>query len=405
MLYQMNEVKNFASAPMRVMADVIHELYSNPMLPVSHTHFGRSVAAKAEIVSRALRHYARPDFRLDTTMIDGKEVAVEEEFVLSLRFCNLLHFKRDTDRKDPKVLICAPLSGHYATLLRGTVEDLLPNHDVYITDWRNARNIPLAGGEFTLDTYIDYVTNFMEMLGPDVHCLAVCQPGVPVMAAVALMAEDKIHCKPRSMILMGGPMDTRVSPTEVNKLAEQRPIEWFEKNMISTVPAFYPGFMRKVYPGFMQLGSFISMNLDRHKDAQKDMYKHLIEGDGDSAAAHREFYDEYLAVMDLPAEFYLQTVATVFQRHDLPKGEMMSEGRLVNTKAIDQTALMTIEGARDDITGQGQTHAAHDFCPNIPEEKRVKYTQPKVGHYGVFNGKRYREEIVPRIHKFIRDNA
>jgi len=243
------------------------------------------------------------------------------------------------------------------------------------------------------------------MLGPDVHVVAVCQPGVPVMAAVALMAEDKMDCQPRSMTLMGGPMDTRVSPTEVNQLAEKRPADWFEKNMIATVPIYYPGFMRRVYPGFMQLGSFITMNLDRHVNAHKDMFNHLVEGDGDSAAAHREFYDEYLSVMDLPAEFYLQTVATVFQRHDLPKGEMKCHDRLVNTNAIEETALLTVEGEKDDITGQGQTHAAHDFCKNIPDERRMKYTQPNVGHYGVFHGRRWREEIVPRISKFIRDNA
>ena len=405
MLYQIHEFKNFASAPLRVFSDAMQEIYRHPFMPVSYTKFGRQVAAGAEVMSRMVRHYARPEFGLPKTIVDGKEVAVEEEFVLARRFCNLLHFKRDTDREDPKVLIFAPLSGHFATLLRGTVEDLLPDHDVYITDWRNARNIPMAAGEFTLDTYVDYVTNFCEMLGPDVHILAVCQPGVPVMAALSLMAEDDSPHQPRTMTLMGSPMDTRVSPTEVNQLAEKRPIDWFEKNMIATVPIYYPGFMRRVYPGFMQLGSFISMNLDRHVNAHKDMFQHLIEGDGDSATAHREFYDEYLAVMDLPAEFYLQTVATVFQRHDLPKGEMKVHDRLVKPEAIKQTGLMTGEGARDDITGQGQTHAAHDFCTSIPKSKKVVFTEPHVGHYGVFHGRRWREEIVPRFSKFVRDNA
>jgi len=405
MLYHLHEFKNAMAHPMRMMSEAAMEIFRHPFMPVSYTHYGRSMAASAELVNRALKHYAKPEFGLHTTFVDGLEVAVEEEIVLSHRFCNLLHFKRDTERNDPKVLIVAPLSGHYATLLRGTVQELLPEHDVYITDWLNARNVPAAAGPFGLDGYIDYVINFMEMLGPDVHVLAVCQPGVPVMAAVALMAEDNRRRQPRTMTLMGGPMDTRVSPTEVNLYAKKNDIHWFEKNVTATVPYYYPGFMRRVYPGFMQLGGFISMNLDRHVDAHKKMFQHLIEGDGDSAAAHREFYDEYLAVMDLPAEFYLETVKTVFMDHALPKGEMISHGRKVNTHAIKTTALMTVEGERDDITGTGQTHAAHDFCPNIPDNKRIKYTQEGVGHYGIFNGRRWRDEIVPTLSKFIRDNA
>ena len=293
------------------------------------------------------------------------------------------------------------MSGHYPTLLRGTVETFLPNHDVYITEWVDARMVPLADGRFDLDTYIDYIISILHLLGDDVHVIAVCQPSVPVLAAVALMEADNDPDVPRSMVLMGGPIDTRINPNEVNKLAERRGLNWFRNHVIAKVPFPHPGFMRDVYPGFLQLHGFMSMNLDRHIEAHHNLFLHLVKGDGDSAQKHREFYDEYLAVMDLAAEFYLQTVDTVFIRHALPKGEMTHRGRRVDPAAIRRVALMTVEGENDDISSVGQTEAAHALCVDIPEDNKVHYLQPAVGHYGVFNGSRFRAEIAPRIADFV----
>jgi poly(3-hydroxybutyrate) depolymerase len=293
------------------------------------------------------------------------------------------------------------MSGHYATLLRGTVEAFLPNHDVYVTDWVDARMVPLTEGSFDLDDYIDYVISILHALGGDTHVVAVCQPSVPVLAAVALMEADGDPYVPTSMVLMGGPIDTRVNPTKVNDVAEKRGIDWFRTHVITKVPFPNPGFMRDVYPGFLQLNGFVSMNLDRHIEAHKQLFLHLVRGDGDSAQKHKEFYDEYLAVMDLDAEFYLQTVETVFVRHALPKGQMTHRGRPVDPGRIKRTALLTIEGEFDDISGVGQTEAAHRLCANIPPDRRVHYLQPGVGHYGVFNGSRFRSEIVPRISDFV----
>jgi poly(3-hydroxybutyrate) depolymerase len=301
----------------------------------------------------------------------------------------------------PKLLIVAPMSGHYATLLRGTVEAFLPGHEVYITDWVDARQAPLTSGSFDLDDYVDYVMEMVRFIGQDVHVLAVCQPSVPVIAAVARMEALGDEAAPRSMILMGGPIDTRKSPTAVNKLAEERGTNWFRRNCIVKVPFPHPGMGRDVYPGFLQLSGFMAMNFDRHLTAHSDMFKHLVEGDGDSAEKHREFYDEYLAVMDLTAEFYLQTVDTVFVKHALPKGEMTHRGAPVDLTAIRRTALMTVEGEKDDISGLGQTRAAHDLCVNIPADRKVEHMQKSVGHYGVFNGSRFRAEIAPRIAGFI----
>jgi poly(3-hydroxybutyrate) depolymerase len=296
------------------------------------------------------------------------------------------------------------MSGHYATLLRGTVEAFLPNHDVYITDWIDARMVPLADGRFDLDDYIDYIISILHFLGGDCHVIAVCQPSVPVLAATALMEANGDNYAPRSIVLMGGPIDTRHSPTVVNTLAEQRGLDWFRRNVISKVPFPYLGVARDVYPGFLQLHGFVSMNLDRHLDAHRDLFYHLVEGDGDSAQKHREFYDEYLAVMDLTAEYYLQTVETVFVRHALPKGEMTHRGRPINPSEIRNAALLTIEGEHDDISGLGQTEAAHRLCVNIPPERRAHYLQLGVGHYGVFNGSRFRAEVAPRIADFMLSN-
>jgi poly(3-hydroxybutyrate) depolymerase len=299
----------------------------------------------------------------------------------------------------------APMSGHYATLLRGTVESFLPNHEVYITDWADARMVPMALGRFDLDDYIDYVIEILHVLGGNIHVVGVCQPSVPVIAATAVMEAARDPFIPLSMTLMGGPIDTRSSPTAVNKLAEQRGIEWFRNHVITRVPFPHPGFMRDVYPGFLQLNGFVSMNLDRHIDAHKNLFRHLVEGDGDSVQKHREFYDEYLAVMDLSAEYYLQTVDTVFVRHALPKGQMTHRGNAVDLKAIERVALMTVEGEKDDISGLGQTRAAHELCSSLAADKKVHYEQKGVGHYGVFNGSRFRAEIMPRVSDFMRSSG
>ena len=402
MFYKLYEMNHAALQPWRAVADATRLLYKHPLNPMSRTPFGRSMAAGAELFERMTRVYGKPGFGLVTTPIDGQAIAVTEKTVWSRPFCNLVHFERAAPRKgDPKLLIVAPMSGHYATLLRGTVEALLPEAEVYITDWQDARTVPVSGRHCDLDDYIDYVIDMLHVLGPDTHVMAVCQPSVPVLAAVAVMERRGDICAPSSMTLMGGPIDTRINPTAVNKLAEDKGIDWFRSNVIMQVPWPHPGFMRDVYPGFLQLSGFMSMNLDRHIVAHREFFLHLVKNDGDSAEKHREFYDEYLAVMDLTAEFYLQTVDTVFVRHALPKGEMTHRGEPVDLKAIRNVALLTVEGENDDISGLGQTEAAQHLCVNIPDAMRLHYMQPDVGHYGVFNGSRYRAEIAPRITAFM----
>jgi poly(3-hydroxybutyrate) depolymerase len=404
MFYQLYEMNHAAVQPFRAYADAVKLFYTNPLNPLSHTHWGRSVAAAAELFERTTRRYGKPRFDLVETVVDWKTVPVTEKIVWSRPFCNLIRFERAAParrRPDPKLLIVAPMSGHYATLLRGTVEAMMPYADVYITDWTDARMVPVSEGSFDLDDYIDYVVDMLHALGPDTHVMAVCQPSVPVLAAAALMEARGDRFAPATMTLMGGPIDTRCNPTAVNVLAEQKGVDWFRENAIMQVPWPVPGFGRDVYPGFLQLSGFMSMNLDRHITAHKDFFMHLVKNDGDSAEKHRDFYDEYLAVMDLTAEFYLQTVETVFVRHALPKGEMTHRGVPVDPTAIRSVALLTIEGENDDISGIGQTKAAHDLCVNIPADMRAHYMQPAVGHYGVFNGSRFRAEIVPRIVDFI----
>ena len=407
-MYQLYELNHAALQPLRACADVVRLAYSNPLNPLSHTALGRSIAASAELFERTTRRYGKPDFGLKETTVDWNKVAVTEEVVWRRAFCDLIHFRRDLPEKrkaDPKVLLVAPMSGHYATLLRGTVEALLPHCDVYITDWTDARMVPLAAGEFDLDDYIDYVIAMLHALGPDVHVVGVCQPSVPVLAAVALMEARGDRLVPATMTLMGGPIDTRRNPTAVNELAQTKDLRWFQDNVIMQVPWPNPGFMRNVYPGFLQLSGFMAMNLDRHITAHKDFFTQLVKNDGDSAVKHREFYDEYLAVMDLTAEFYLQTVDTVFIRHALPKGEMTHRGEPVDLSAVRNVALFTVEGENDDISGLGQTKAAQDLCVNIPPELRAHYMQPSVGHYGVFNGSRFRAEIVPRMVDFMHSHG
>jgi poly(3-hydroxybutyrate) depolymerase len=339
-------------------------------------------------------------------VVGKSRVAVREEVVWQRPFCKLAHFRRDVSPMraagDPRVLLVAPMSGHFATLLRGTVETLLPDHEVYVTDWLDARHVRLSHGAFDLDDYIDYMADIFRLFAGDVHVVAVCQPSVPVLAAVALMEEDGDPCVPRSMTLMGGPIDTRISPTVVNRLAEKRGTDWFRRNVVTTVPWPHAGRGREVYPGFLQLTGFMTMNLDRHIKAHKDLFLHLVRGDGDSAEKHREFYDEYLAVMDLAAEFYLQTVDTVFVRHSLPRGTMVSRGRRVDPGVIRRVPLMTVEGENDDITGLGQCAAAHALCPSLKSTQRIHHMQEGVGHYGIFNGSRFRAEIAPRLMNFFR---
>ncbi|MCA1970239.1 MAG: polyhydroxyalkanoate depolymerase [Rhizobium sp.] len=403
MFYQLYEMNHAAMAPFRATADAMRLAYRHPFNPLSHTVVGRTLAAGFEVFERVTRRYGKPEFGLLTTTVNGQTVTVSEEIVWQKPFCNLIHFRRDLPagaEPGPRILIVAPMSGHYATLLRGTVEALMQGADVYITDWIDARMVPVTDGGFDLDDYIDYVIEMIHHLGADTHVVAVCQPSVPVLAAVAVMEANGDPLYPSSMTLMGGPIDTRSNPTAVNELAQNKPLDWFKDNVIMNVPWPQPGFMRAVYPGFLQLSGFMSMNLDRHMIAHKDFYMHLVKNDGDSAEKHRDFYDEYLAVMDLTAEFYLQTVDTVFIKHSLPKGEMLHRGKLVDTKAIRNVALLTVEGENDDISGVGQTRAAQTICPNIPDDKRMHYLQPDVGHYGVFNGSRFRKEIAPRIIAF-----
>lgn len=407
--YFMHEMTHAALSPWRAMADMTKLYYQNPLNPASATALGRSVAAGCEVFERATRQYGKPEFGIAQTAIDGMTLQVHEEVVWQNTFCKLLHFQRmapaghgpDMSGKLSKVVLVAPMSGHYATLLRGTVEGLLPYHDVYITDWMDARQVPVTEGGFDLDDYIDYIIAISRFFEGDVHFVAVCQPSVPVLAAVARMEEEGDPCAPKSMTLMGGPIDTRVNPTVVNDLASKNGLSWFENNVIMTVPFPHPGVMRKVYPGFLQLTGFMSMNLDRHMTAQREFYNHLMRGDGDSAEKHREFYDEYLAVMDLTAEFYLQTVNTVFIRHALPTRTMMHRDKPVNTSAIRNVALLTVEGEKDDISGLGQTRAAHDLCDGLPDALKVYYMQPSVGHYGVFNGSRFLSGIRPKITEFV----
>ena len=364
----------------------------------------RKMSASMDVFSRLKVTHARPAYGINTVKIGERELAVTEEIVLSLPFGTLLRFKKESaaDRPhQPAVLLVAPLSGHFATLLRETVRTLLQDHDVYITDWHNARDVPLTHGGFGLDDYIDHMIRFTQTIGPGTHLVAVCQPCVAALAATALMAEDNDPAQPRSLTLMAGPVDCRVNPTAVNKLATSKPIEWFEKNLISRVPMQHAGHMRRVYPGFVQLSAFLSMNPERHKKSFQDLYQHLVDGDVEKANMIRVFYDEYLAVNDLPAEFYLETVEKVFQTYDLAEGKLQYRGRTVKPAAIKRTALMTVEGERDDICSVGQTVAALDLCTSLRPTLKTHHIQTGVGHYGVFSGRKWNQQIYPRVREMI----
>ncbi len=405
MLYQAYQAHSDAFAPFRWGARAGQEILNHPWLAFGNHPLFRHAAAACEMISRAGMSHRRPDFGIDRAIVNGESVAVYEEPVVETPFCTLLHFAKQIAVPQPRVLLVAPLSGHFATLLRGTVATILPDHDLYITDWQNARNVPLRHGRFDLDDHIDLMMDFMRRLGPDLHVIAVCQPSVPVLAATALMAQAKDPAQPKTLTLMGGPIDTHANPTQVSRFAEAHGLQWLEHHVIDTVPMRYPGAYRRVYPGFLQLAGFMSMNMDRHVTAHVDLFRHLVEGDGASADATRKFYDEYMSVMDLPADFYLQTIDRVFHRRDLALGCFLSRDRLVEPGAIKETAVLTVEGEKDDICAVGQTSAAQALLTGLPKGKKAHYVQPGVGHYGVFNGKHWRNAIYPKVRDFIRKHG
>lgn len=412
MLYSLHELAYHSATPFRFGAQLARQFWTSPFNPASDTAIGRTALASAGLFESVTRRYGKPAWGLETLTIGGKSVRTTEQVIWSSPWCRLVRFARhlgDLKRAGkptsaPAVLIVAPLSGHYATLLRGTVEGFLQDHDVYVTDWVNARQVPMLEGRFDFFDYIDHVRTMLGQIGPRAHVVGVCQPGPPVLAACALMAADNDPNRPASMTFMGSPIDARLSPTVTNQLAEAKPFTWFKSNMIHTVPWPYPGFGRRVYPGFVQLYSFMSMNEDKHVDAHRDYFGHLVSGDGDGAQKHEAFYDEYLSVLDLTEEFYLQTIDIVFQQHLLARGLLEHRGRKVDLTGITDIGLMTVEGGQDDISGVGQTQAAHTLCTGLPDDRRVLYVHPDVGHYGVFNGRRFRDDIYPRVRDFIAKN-
>lgn len=405
MMYSLHELHKSMMTPALLWAGVVKNAFASPFSPLSYTPMSRTVAANSELFTRLMRRYHKPEWGIESVTIDGKEIAVETDITVDKPFCKLLHFRKASTVKLPKLLIVAPLSGHFATLLRDTVRTVLVDHDVWVTDWVDAKMVPVSEGVFHLDDYVEYIQEFIRTLSPDLNVMSVCQPTVPVLAAISLLSANKDAAVPDTMIMMGGPIDARRSPTAVNAFAEQRSISWFAQRLIMRVPYNHPGFSRKVYPGFMQHASFLAMNPDRHLNAHRQFYNHLLEGDGDSAEAHRQFYDEYNAVLDMPAEYYLDTVRIVFQDFLLPKGEWYVRGERVAPESIEKTALFSIEGELDDISGNGQTEAAHGLCTGIPEKRRKHLLAKKVGHYGIFSGRKFRERIYPQIREFIKEHA
>jgi poly(3-hydroxybutyrate) depolymerase len=401
MLYQAYEMQRSMLAGASAMAQWGADLLGDPANPMNYLGGGSVLASALDVFAHAAAPRGKPSFGLTHTVVDGREVAVHEEIVLQKPFGQLKRFRREGVEGGPKLLIVAPMSGHYATLLRGTVERMLQSADVYITDWRDARLVPLADGRFDLDDYVDYLIEFMETVGPGGHMLAVCQPSVPCYAAAALMSADEHPCRPKTLTMMGGPIDTREAPTAVNTVATERPHAWFEQNVIATVPMPYPGAGRRVYPGFLQLAGFMSMNLGNHMMSHWEMFKHLVRGDGEASDATKAFYEEYRSVCDMTAEFYLQTIEVVFQTHALPRGEMMHRGRRVDPTAITDVALLAIEGERDDISGLGQTRAALTLATELPDEKKRYFMAEGAGHYGIFNGSRWRTVIAPVVDQWI----
>jgi poly(3-hydroxybutyrate) depolymerase len=405
MLYDAYEMQRSLLAGASTLANIGAGWLNNPANPFAYSQMGPIVASALDVFAHASAPRGKPEFGIETVLVGGKTIAVQEEVVLRKPFGQLKHFRKQGVAAGPKLLMVAPMSGHYATLLRGTVERMLPGHDVYITDWRDAKLVPLDQGSFDLDDYIDYLIAFLEHIGPGAHLLAVCQPSVPAYAAAALMSADENPRRPRTLTLMGGPVDTRMAPTEVNTVATERPFSWFENNVIATVPYLYPGAGRAVYPGFLQLAGFMAMNLGDHLNSHWEMFKHLVQGDGDSADASKDFYDEYRSVCDMTSEFYLQTVDVVFQRHLLPKGELMHRGRRVDPAAIRDVALLAIEGERDDISGIGQTRAALDISTGLPAQLKLYHLAKGAGHYGIFHGSKWRTRIAPVVEQWIAAHA
>jgi len=411
MLYQLHEMQRTFLNPLMQWAEASSKLFSNPVSPFAHTPFSQRIAAGYELLYRLGKDYEKPAFGIDTVTVNGKPVGILEHVEVTKPFCRLVHFRKNLSESEtkalaqPTVLLVAPLSGHHSTLLRDTVRGLLADHDVFITDWTDARMVPLSEGAFHLDDYIFYVQDFIRHLGPDVHVISVCQPTVPVLAAISLMATNKDAKLPKTMTMMGGPIDPRKSPTAVNNLATEKPFSWFENTVIYPVPPNYAGFGRKVYPGFLQHAGFIAMNPGRHAQSHREFYMHLVRGDDEPADSHRKFYDEYNAVLDMPAEYYLDTIKTVFQEFRLPKGTWEVGGQLVRPQDITNVALLTVEGELDDISGAGQTQAAHDLCSGIPANMQEDFVVPQAGHYGIFSGRRWREIVCPKITDFIRQHA
>ena len=406
MLYDAYEMQRSLLNTASDWASIGAELLSNPALPMGYFGTGPIMASALQVFAHLYEERGKPSFNIDAVEIDGKRRAVRESVVLEKPFGGLRHFRREGLPKDaPKLLIVAPMSGHYATLLRGTVERMVENQEVWITDWADAKMVPLSQGAFDLDDYIDYLIEFLQFTGEGTHVLAVCQPSVPAFAAAAIMGAEKDPCRPATLMMMGGPVDTRASPTSVNDVAMERPLSWFQNNVIATVPFNYPGAGRKVYPGFLQLAGFISMNLQSHMMSHYEMFKHLTMGDQEEADATKKFYDEYLSVCDMTAEFYLETIDQVFQRQTLPKGKFIHRGKPIDPDAIRDTALLAIEGERDDISGIGQTRAALDLAEHLPLKKKKYHLARNVGHYGIFNGSKWRARIAPVVEEWMRANA
>ncbi len=409
MLYHLHEMQRSLLTPLMQWADASSKLFANPVSPLAHSPFSQRIAAGYELMYRLGKDYEKPQFDIASTEIDGATVGIIEEVIVTKPFCRLIHFKKDLNGKaalkQAKVLLVAPLSGHHSTLLRDTVRSLLAEHDVYITDWTDARMVPLAEGAFHLDDYIFYVQEFIRLLAPDLNVISVCQPTVPVLAAISLMASAKDPKMPKTMTMMGGPIDPRESPTKVNNLATEKKFSWFENTVIYSVPSNFPGAGRKVYPGFLQHAGFIAMNAGRHAQSHREFYQHLVTGDGDPAEGHRQFYNEYNAVLDMPAEYYLETIKTVFQEFSLPKGTWEVGGNLVRPQDITNVALFTVEGELDDISGAGQTQAAHKLCSGIPANMQQDFVAPECGHFGIFSGRRWRELVCPKITAFIKQHA
>jgi len=408
MLYQLYETQRALLSPFAEFASATSKLYNHPLSPFAHTPGAQRVSAGLDLMHRLSKEYEKPEFGITSAKVDGVDVAVQEQVAVTKPFCRLLRFKRFTDnvgvltrlKGQPTVLVVAPLSGHHSTLLRETVRELLKDHKVFITDWTDARMVPLDAGPFHLDDYIAYVQEFIRHIGPEANVISVCQPTVPVLAAISLMASAG-EPTPRTMTMMGGPIDARRSPTAVNNLATNKPFEWFENNVIYRVPTNFPGSGRAVYPGFLQHTGFVAMNPDRHLSSHYDYFLDLVRGDDDSAEFHRGFYDEYNAVLDMPAEYYLDTIKVVFQDFALVNGTWMVRGQLVRPQDITTPALLTIEGELDDISGAGQTRAAHDLCTGIPKHRQFHYDAVGAGHYGIFSGRRWREKIYPKVREFI----